>query len=105
MKNHDKYEFFTHATDSFDFQVRANLSHADGVKNWHEFFTRVKNSTCEVFTCVTNTLEFFTHLKLDICEEFVPIKISKLFVRMHVCHTKVTRIFVRILHMHVTNTK
>ena len=36
----------------------------------------------EFFTGVTNTYEFFTRLKLDICEKLVPIKISKLVVRI-----------------------
>ena len=64
--------------------------------------THVKNSH-ELFTNVTNTFEIFASLKLDICVEFVRIKISKLVVR--ICHTPKCDVFVRILHLHVTNTK
>ena len=70
----NKYvRIFTRVTDSFDFQIRANLSHV-----W-----RIRTNSS--FIGVTNTFDFSTRLKFDICEEFVRIKISKLVV--HICHT------------------
>ena len=68
-------------TDSFDFHIR--------VKNSHVFVTHVNNSN-EFFTGMTNTCEFFTPLKLDICEKLVPIKISKLVVRIFHTYQNVT---------------
>ena len=69
------------------------LSHSNEsvtrVKNSHVFVTHVNNSN-EFFTGMTNTCKFFTHLKLDICEKLVPIKISKLVVRIFHTYQNVT---------------
>ena len=59
------------------------------VKNSHVFVTHVANSN-EFFTGVSNTCKFFTRLKLDICEKLVPIKISKLVVRIFHTYQNVT---------------
>ena len=81
-----KWPFSTLVTDSC-------LSHSNEsvtrVKNSHVFVTHVNNSN-EFFTGMTNTCEFFTHLKLDICEKLVPIKISKLVVRIFHTYQNVT---------------
>ena len=81
------FEFFTLVTDSFDFHIRKNLSHVWRIL--HKLVTHLKNSN-EFFTGVTNTCEFFTRLKLDICEKLVPIKISKLVVRIFHTYQNVT---------------
>ena len=62
------------------------LSHSN------EFVTRVKNSHV-IVTHQKNSNEFFTgvtRLKLDICEKIVPVKISKLVVRIFHTYQNVT---------------
>ena len=58
------------------------------VKDSHVFVTSVKIRTNS--SQVTNTCEFFTRLKLDSCEKLVPIKISKLVVRIFHTYQNVT---------------
>ena len=77
-----------HTCDRFVWLSHSNES-VTRVKVWHVFVTHVNNSN-EFFTGMTNTCEFFTHLKLDICEKLVPIKISKLVVRIFHTYQNVT---------------
>ena len=79
---------FFHTCDRFVCLSHSNES-VTRVKNSHVFVTHVNNSN-EFFTGMTNTCEFFTHLKLDICEKLVPIKISKLVVRIFHTYQNVT---------------
>ena len=75
-----KWPFSTLVTDSFVFHIRTNLSHV-----W-----RIRTYLSHMWIIRTNTCEFFTHLKLDICEKLVPIKISKLVVRIFHTYQNVT---------------
>ena len=84
----DKYVRIFHTCDRFVWLSHSNIS-VTRVKNSHVLVTHVKNSN-EFFTYVTNTCEFFTRLKLDICEKLVPIKISKLVVRIFHIYQNVT---------------
>ena len=96
----DKYVRMFHTYDRF---VR--------LSNSSQSVTLVKKMH-ELFICVTNTFEFFTCLKFGICEEFIPTELkSQNWSYIYVTHAKMLyvrqkrNVFVRILHMHVTNMK